>query len=143
MKNAQIYNNVFYNDFGRAVNYKSGNVPGIIFWNNVFVSRLQPVTGEHTKSIFENNLYRMIDTENVVFNEDSMAIFADPNLIIPNLSGFSFEDPSNLKNLGLFKPQPDSPFIGKGIPVANNGGFDFGGNPLPNDSTKINLGVWQ
>lgn len=40
MKNAMIYNNVFYNDFGKAVNYKSGDVPGIIYWNNVFVSRM-------------------------------------------------------------------------------------------------------
>jgi len=143
MKNALIYNNVFYNDFGRAVNYKSGDVPGIIYWNNVFVSRLQPVMGEHTKSVFENNLYRMIDNSEFVFTEDTSGIFADPKLIIPNLSGFSFEDPANLKNLDLFKPMPDSPLIGKGKLIPDNGGFDFGGNPLPADSTQINLGVWQ
>jgi len=138
-----IYNNVFYNDFGRAVNYKSGDVPGIIYWNNVFMSSMQPVMGERTKSVFENNLYRMIDNSEFVFTEDTSGIFADPKLIIPNLSGFSFEDPSNLKNLELFKPQPDSPIIEKGKLIPNNGGFDFGGNPLPTDSAKINLGVWQ
>lgn len=143
MKNALIYNNVFYNDFGRAVNYKSGDVPGIVYWNNVFMSHMQPVMGEHTKSVFEKNLYQMIDSGIVVFNEDSMAIFADPKLIIPDLSGFSFEDPANLKNLDLFKPFSDSPLIGKGKLIPNNGGLDFGGNPLPADSTVINIGVWQ
>jgi len=85
----------------------------------------------------------MIDSGNVVFNEDSTAIFADSKLIIPDLSGFSFEDPANLKNLDLFKPFSDSPLIGKGKLIPNNGGLDFGGNPLPADSTGINIGVWQ
>jgi hypothetical protein len=143
MNNALIYNNVFYNDFGRAVNYKTGDVPGIIYWNNVFVSRLQPVTGKHTKSVFENNLYRMIDNQIVGFNEDPAAIFADPELVIPNLFCFIFEDPLNLKNLDVFKPRPDSPLIGKGKLIPDNGGFDFGGNPLPTGSTQINPGVWQ
>lgn len=143
MKNALIYNNVFYNDFGRALNYKNGDVPGLYYANNIFISKLQPVTGEHTKSVFENNLFWMIDNGNVVFNEDSLAIFVDPKLIILDLSAFSFEEPANLKNLELFKPQPDSPFIGKGKLIPDNGGFDFGGNPIQNDSTKINLGIWQ
>lgn len=143
MKNALIYNNVFYSDFGRAVNYKSGDVPGIIYWNNVFVSRLQPVMGEHTKSVFENNLYWMIAKEDVVFEEDSVAIIADPKFSIPNLTSFSFEDPANLRKLELFKPQTGSPLIGNGKLITNNGGFDFGGNPLPPGSAKINLGVWQ
>jgi hypothetical protein len=143
MKNALIYNNVFYNDFGRAVNYKNGDVPGLYYANNIFISKLQPVTGEHSKSVFENNLYWMIDNGNVVFNEDSLAIFVDPKLIIPDLSAFSFEEPANLKNLELFKPQPDSPFIGKGKLIPGNGSFDFGGNSIQNDSTKINLGIWQ
>ena len=143
MKNALIYNNVFYNDFGRAVNYKTGDVPGIFYWNNIFVSRSEPVAGVHTKSVFENNLYWMTNNGNVVFPEDSMAIFADPKLIIPDFSGFSFEDPSKLKTLDIFKPKTGSPLIGKGKQIPNNGGFDFGGNPLPNDSKQINPGVWQ
>ena len=143
MKNAQIYNNLFYNDFGRAVNYKSGNVPGIFYWNNIFVCRLQPVTGEHSKSVFENNLYWQIDNTAFIFTEDSMGIFADPKIAIPNFSNFSFEDPTNIKNLKWFKPQPDSPLIGKGKLIPNNGELDFGGNPVPNDSAKINLGIWQ
>lgn len=136
MKNALIYNNVFYNDFGRAVNYKSGDVPGIIYWNNVFVSRQQPVMGEHSKSVFENNLFWILANENVVFNEDSMAIFADPKLTISNPANFSFKDPANLKNLDLFKPQFDSPLFGKGKLIHNNGGFDFGGIHFPTIQPK-------
>jgi hypothetical protein len=134
---------VFYTDFGRAVSYKNGDVPGLYYWNNVFVSRRQPVMGEHTKSVFENNLYWRKYDQNVEFANDSLGIFANPNFILPNILNYKIEDPSSLKNLDLFKPQPDSPLIGKGIPVANNGGFDFGGNPLPADSTGINVGIWQ
>lgn len=143
MKNALIYNNVFYNDFGWAVNYKNGDVPGLYYWNNVFVSRRQPVRGEHTKSVFENNLYWQIFNLEVQFAGDSLAIFANPKFTVPNLLNYKLEDPVSLKNLVLFKPQSDSPLIGKGKLIPDNGGFDFGGNPLPTDSTQINLGVWQ
>jgi hypothetical protein len=143
MKNALIYNNVFYSDFGRAVNYKNGDIPGLYYANNVFVSRLQPINGVHTKSVFENNLYWRKFNLDVQFTDDSLAVFANPKFTIPNILNYKLEDPSSLKNLDLFKPQPDSPLIGKGIPVANNGGFDFGGNPLPADSTGLNVGIWQ
>jgi hypothetical protein len=88
-------------------------------------------------------LYRKIDNSEFVFTEDTSGIFDDPKFAIPNLAAFSFEDPTNLKNLDLFKPLPDSPLIGKGKLIPENGGFDFGGNPLPTGSAKINLGVWQ
>ena len=143
MKNALIYNNVFYSDFGRAVNYKNGDVPGLYYCNNVFVGRQQPVTGEHTKSAFVNNLYwRKFDQE-VLFADDSLAIFANPKFTVPNILNWKPENPASLKTLDLFKPQPDSPLIGKGKLIPANGGFDFGGNPLPTGSTQINLGVWQ
>lgn len=143
MKNALIYNNVFYNDFGRVVNYKNGNISGLYYANNVFVSRQQPVMGEHTKSVFENNLYWSTLNRDVKFEKDSLAIFANPDFIFPNVLNYKIEDPLNLRNLEVFKPQPGSPLIEKGIPVPNNGGFDFGGNPLPAGSTGINVGIWQ
>lgn len=143
MKNAQIYNNVFYNEFGRAVNYKSGNVPGIFYRNNVFVSRLQPVTGEHSKSVFENNLYWMTENGKVVFTEDAKAIFANPQFAAFDLSAVDFDAVDNLKSIVLFKPLPGSPMIGKAIQIRENGEFDFGGNPLPEDSAQLNIGVWN
>lgn len=143
MKNALIYNNVFYNDFGKAVNYKNVDVPGLFYWNIVFVCRQQPVVGEHSKSVFENNLYWRKFNQAVQFEKDSLAIFTNPNFILPNILNYKIEDPVNLKNLEVFKPQPGSPLIGRGKLITDNGGFDFGGNPLPADSTNVNVGVWQ
>jgi len=143
MKNALIYNNVFYNDFGKALNYKSGNVPGIFYWNNVFVSRLHPVTGEHSKSVFENNLYWQPDHSGFVFSEDSSGIFADPKLKLPDSVEFLIEDPSKLKDLEFFKLFSDSPCILKGKLIQQNGGFDFWGNQLPENTNQLNIGIWQ
>ncbi len=143
MKNALIYNNIFYNDFGHSVKYKSGNVPGIFYWNNVFVSRLQPVTGEHSKSVFENNLYWKPDNSVFVFSEDSSGIFTDPRLILPDSIEFLIENPSKLKDLEFFKLFPDSPCISKGKLIQQNGGFDFWGNELPENSNQLNFGIWQ
>ena len=143
MKNALIYNNLFYSDFGRAVNYKNGNVPGIFYWNNVLVSRLQPVTGEHSKSVFDNNLYFQINNATFRFIEDSTGIFADPILKLPDSSDFLIEDPSKLKDLEFFKLLPGSPCIATGKRIQLNGGFDFWGTPIPDDSMLLNIGVWQ
>lgn len=140
-QNAQIYNNVFYNDFGRAVDYKSGDIPGLIYINNVFVSRQQPVTGIYSKSKFDNNLYCRLENKPVDMKVDPNAIFANPMLVLPE--NISLEIPSELYNTNLFKPLENSPVIGSGIalPVAND--KDFGGKPVSNEIGKINIGVWQ
>ncbi|TNF40691.1 MAG: right-handed parallel beta-helix repeat-containing protein, partial [Bacteroidetes bacterium] len=134
MKNALIYNNVFYNDFGRAVNYKNGNVPGLYYWNNVFVSSQQPVAGEHSKSVFENNLYWRIENAEVDFVADSTGIFANPNLKLPDTIEFLTEVPSELKDLEFFKLLPGSTCIATGKRIPQNGGFDFWGTSIPDDS---------
>lgn len=140
-KDAQIYNNVFYNDFGRAVDYKSGDVPGLVFTNNVFISKQQPVTGVHSKSKFDNNLYNRLNDEPVDFNDDPNSIFANPLLILPE--NIAFENPSELSKINLFKPLAGSPCIGNGKPMHQNMEMDFSGNPVPQKSEKINLGIWQ
>lgn len=142
-KNAEIYNNLFINDFGRAVDYKSGDVPGIIYWNNIFMSAQQPVTGEHSKSTFENNLYWRFGNKSVDFDEDATGVFTNPEIKLPTPLQLKIEDPKKLKDLEFFKPLSGSPCLGKGKAVSNNGGFDFWGNPLPEDSAKLNMGVWQ
>lgn len=143
MKDALIYNNVFYSDFGRAVNYKNGDVPGLYYTNNIFMSKLQPVTGEHTKSVFENNLYWQFENAEVNFAEDSTGIFVNPNLKLPDSVEFLTEDPPKLKDLEFFKLLPGSPCIATGKRIPQNGGFDFWGTPIPDDSTLLHIGVWQ
>jgi len=54
----------------------------------------------------------------------SNPLFADPLLINPDARGSGFDI---LKNFLL---QKDSPCIGSGIKIENNGGSDLFGNPL-------------
>ncbi len=142
-KNAKVYNNVLYNDFGKAVNYNSGDVPGIYFWNNVFISKLQPVAGVHSKSVFDNNLYWQIDGEAVDFTEDLNGIFTDPKLKIPDFLNLNFENPEKLSEFDFFKPLENSPCLRSGKITPENGGFDFGGNSLNSDWKVENIGVWR
>ncbi len=142
-KNASIYNNLFINDYGKAVNYKSGNIPGIYYWNNIFASALGPVTGERSLSVFENNLYWQFGREIKFNNSDAKAIYSDPMLNLPNPLNFQFEEPVNLKHLEFFKLLSGSPCFEKGIDIKNRGDFDFWGNLLPEDSSKLNIGPWQ
>lgn len=143
MKNAHIYNNIFYNDFGRAVNYKSGNVPGLQYWNNIFVSKQEPIYGIHSQSVFNNNLYWRFGEQLENKNEDKNGIFANPMLVLPDPILLQLEDPAKLKELKFFKLLPGSPCLRKGMSIQENGGFDFWGNPLPLDSISLNIGVWQ
>lgn len=143
MKNALIYNNVFYNDSGHALKYKSGDVPGLYYANNLFISKLAPVTGKHSKSVFDNNLYRMIENGQFAFKNDLNGIFEDPKLKLPVSPDSLIENPRQLVDFEFFKPLPDSPAIGKGKPISGNGGFDFWGKILPDTLKQINLGAWQ
>lgn len=143
VKNAYIYNNLFYSDFGRAVDYKNGDIPGLYYWNNILVSPQSPVYGTHTKSVFENNLYWQFGKEIENRDEDRTGIFADPMLILPDPLLLQIEDPIKLKEMEFFKLLPGSPCFAKGKLIPQNGGFDFWGNPLPRDSISLNIGVWQ
>ncbi len=143
MKNASIYNNLIINDFGRAVGYKSGNIPGLTYYNNIFISEQQPIYGEHSKSVFENNLYWRTGGELYVRNNDKTGIFSDPKLILPETRAIPLEDPSKLKSLKYYLLQNDSPCWGKGRFIDNNGEQDFWGNPLTGESQPVNIGLWQ
>ncbi len=140
-KNAEIYNNLFISDFGRAVDYKSGDVPGIIYRNNIFMSAQEPIMGEHKQSVFDNNLYWRFGNKSVDFNEDIAGIFADPKIKLPTPLQMKIENPAKLNELDYFQPFSGSPCLGSGKPVKNNGGFDFFGNPVPGNIETLNLGV--
>ena len=42
-------------------------------------------------------------------------------------------DPTRLAELSAYKLQADSPCLKAGIPIKDNGGRDFWGNPVPQD----------
>jgi hypothetical protein len=142
MKNAQIYNNLIISEFGRAVDYKFGNVPELFFWNNIFVSKQRPIYGEHSKSVFYNNLYWSFGKERNI-SEDKNGIIADPKIKLPKPIAFPLEDPTKLKELNYYTLLSGSPALGSGLPIENNGEIDFWDNKIPNDPDSVNIGVWQ
>jgi hypothetical protein len=56
---------------------------------------------------------------------DWKKLVTDPKLVAPGTGGDGFD------SLEGYKLRPDSPAIGAGRPIPNNGGRDFTGNPLP------------
>ncbi|MEE9370925.1 MAG: hypothetical protein V3W45_05575, partial [Sedimentisphaerales bacterium] len=55
--------------------------------------------------------------------------YIDPKLIKPGTAILT--NPRKLANLGAYKLQCDSPCIGAGLPIKDNGGRDFWGNNVP------------
>jgi len=107
------------------------------------MSKQEPIYGKHTKSVFDNNLYWRTGNKEIDFAEDLLAIFADPQLKLPGSKELQIEDPVQLKDLDFFKLLPESPCFEKGKIIPQNGGFDFWGNPISNDSKSLNIGAWQ
>ncbi len=78
--------------------------------------------GESTGNVFENNVFYG-NHENVP--QDPNAIAADPMLVGPGSGG------DGRHSLEGYRLRPGSPCRGAGVPVANNGGQDFWGHPVP------------
>ena len=64
----------------------------------------------------------------------------DPQLVDPNL--MMITDPTALEDMLAYRLKPNSPCIGAGILVENNGGRDFWSNPV-SDSEKPAIGAFH
>ena len=124
----EVYNNVFYvkgvgrNSFGTGKKEVDDgtwlNKPGfggtenVVFERNVLYGNFEDIPGEWR------------------------ALSSDPELVSPGSgeSGFG--------SLGGYELKDASPSIGGGVPVENNGGRDFWGNPLP-QSGAPSIGVHE
>jgi hypothetical protein len=160
----EVYNNVFYVGPGRTtqlVQYgpKSFDNPRVHFVNNIFyvdgsvsIERLtflqgggqkmnpdgtypsEPVIEESAHRAFRNNVFfppanfknRPLDPSNKTLN---------PGLVLPG-SG------KDIKSLSGYRLKLDSPCIGAGLFIKENGGRDFWGNALPS-SGSLDIGVCQ
>jgi hypothetical protein len=160
----EVYNNVFYVGPGRTtqiVQYgpKSFDNPRVHFVNNIFyvdgsvsIERLaflqgggqkmnpdgtypsEPVIEESAHRAFRNNVFfppsnfknRPLDPSNKTLN---------PRLVLPG-SG------KDIQSLSGYRLKLDSPCIGAGLFIKENGGRDFWGNALPS-SGSLDIGVCQ
>jgi len=144
MGNALVYNNVIINDSGYSIYYKTAaDVPGIRYYNNIFVSEKQPIEGDTGKSFFYRNLFWRFDGEPIKRKIDERGIYADPLVRIPENIVVELKDPTQIQTLDAYKLLKDSPCISQGRIIKNNGGKDFWGTELPGESQKPDIGAYQ
>ncbi|UCF37833.1 MAG: right-handed parallel beta-helix repeat-containing protein [Acidobacteriota bacterium] len=124
----EIYNNVFYIDGVGRNHYGLGKKE---VDDGVWLS--EPGFGGAQNTKFEQNLV-FGNFEDVP--EEWLALKEDPGLVAPGGGGTGFE---SLKGYEL---REDSPGIGAGKPIDDNGGRDFWGNPV-SDSGAPSIGAHE
>lgn len=154
----EIYNNTVYNEYGAAVGFGGYHIPGVVFRNNIFVAGKVPLVGDYSAARFEGNLWWSLAPhqfsvdEFESFEQWSLATgqerkdgtlvgrYADPGIVLSE--NIQCDDPAALNRLVPFRLQPDSPCLGAGTVIPDNGGRDFWGNPVSNDHSP-SLGAYE
>lgn len=145
VKDTKIYNNLIY---------VSKKPPGVdrtliqmdnwggpwpektLFANNIFYIEGEADwdNGKAIGTVFDHNLY-FGDLSNLP--EDGGAVLADPQFVDPPRNA-----PSGIENLEGYRLRPGSPAAGAGRIIAENGGRDFSGKPVPADK-RIGIGPFE
>lgn len=145
MSDCKIYNNTIYNSNGAGIGFGGLDVPDVVIRNNIFICASELITGDAKRGRFENNIYWAVDDRGLTFDGHSfeqwiaetgqekigdkvVGRYVDPLLIEPGTAALT--DPTKLVTLNAYKLKADSPCVGAGIPIKNNGGRDFRGNKL-------------
>jgi len=105
------------------------------FSNNLFYvagkGRLD--LGDSTNNHFRSNLvFGSVEG----FPRETTTVSVDPMLTAPGTGG------AGLRSLEGYLLRPGSPCVGAGVPITDNGGRDFWGNPLPIDQVP-DIGAHQ
>ncbi|UCE99055.1 MAG: right-handed parallel beta-helix repeat-containing protein [Planctomycetota bacterium] len=158
MSDCQIYNNTIYNKYGAAIAFGGLDVPGITIRNNIFIFAGELISGGSKRGRFENNIYWRVDDRDLIFDghtsidewaqvtgqekicDTVVGKYIDPKLIKPGTA--TLTDPTKLATLEAYKLKPDSPCIGAGLEIKDNGGRDFWGNKIP-DEEKPTIGACE
>jgi hypothetical protein len=158
MSDAEVYNNTVYNAKGGAVGFGRRPVPRVRFRNNIFVSAQELIRGDSSRARFEGNCYWSIGE--APFSSEghgSLEEWAEATgqemsrgkllglALDPLLTGAGDElsiKPEDLAKLAAYRLSADSPCVGAGIPIPDNGGRDFWGSDLP-EGEKPTIGACQ
>jgi len=154
----QVYNNTVYNRHGSAVGFGGLPMPNVVFRNNIFLCGGDVVSGEAPRGRFEGNLYWSVDGRGLSFDgHRSLREWAEATgqekiggeivgrTIDPLLTGpgtAAITDPAALADLSAYKLMPNSPCLGAGIVIQDNGGRDFWGRRVPH-SARPALGACE
>lgn len=154
-----LYNNVFYVDHGLLdLDFFRGNEKetakdindlGAHFHNNIFYAtgqgrfRTAYSTGETWKREFDDTIRPDLPSGSMFMSncyfgpwksgipDDPKALVADPKFIAPGTGG------DGLCSLAGYRLRPDSPCIGAGTYIPDNGRRDFFGQPVTDGKTDI------
>jgi hypothetical protein len=158
---AQIYNNTIINPF-HAVS-TLGDIPGMVYHNNIFLAGSDILVGDLRHSRFENNLYWQTGQGAILRDDQTVYttlaawsqatgqesqegkplwLNANPRLALPADSDTLPNDPGKLAAMPFFRLLAGSPCISAGRPVTGNGGHDFFGHALPKNR-KPSLGMHE
>ena len=150
-----IHNNVFYVDYGTALiemrddEHEARNLQklGVPLRNNIFYAtgqgRFQVVYASPTlpdptpgaNRLFLDNCYFGPWLGDGPNDSNRAANTYDPLFVAPGQGG------QGLDTLAGYQLRPESPCLGRGIAIANHGGRDFWGNPLPEG--RLDIGAFQ
>jgi len=171
ISDAEIYNNLVYNEKGAAVGFGGLAAPNMRFRNNIFVTKGPLIKGDWTHARFEANCYWQLDREalfaTAAQEEPSGSTQSSDYKTLSDWIAASSQEKTGGEVVGVFAdpklaemgvmPQlkPDqlstltayrllsgSPAFGAGIPIPDNGGRDFWGSPVP-PTGRPNLGPCQ
>ncbi|MBM7565023.1 right-handed parallel beta-helix repeat-containing protein [Paenibacillus sacheonensis] len=120
-----FYNNVFYNDNGDGI--VMSNSPKSTFINNIFYTSQGNPPYPQGPAFYNNDFYGSTPPSQGIRN-----LTVDPKFVDPTGG-------DGIDKVAGFKLRADSPLIGEGRIVADNGGKDFFGNPLYTGSPDIGL----
>ena len=158
MSDCQIYNNTIYSTKDAAIAFGGMDVPGIIIRNNLFIFAGELISGDSQRGRFENNVYWQVDDRDLIFDghtsidewakatgqekigDTVVGKYIDPKVIKAGLA--TLTDPKKLADLKAYRLKADSPCIGAGLPIKDNGGKDFWGNKIP-EKGKPSIGACQ
>ena len=118
-RNAHIFNNIFY-VAGTGRNSSGEKRKPAPLDDGHFISK--PGFGGSKDIVFEHN---MLYGNFVEIPDEWKQMMGDPKLVSPGTGG------RGLDSLDGYKLRKDSPCIGAGLPVENNGGRDFWGDKVP------------
>jgi len=149
ISDAQVYNNVIIN--ARHAIRSRHDIPGLVFHNNILIAEKSVITGPLRKAVFESNLYR-VPPNGIIFQDGNQAFktlaewaratgketvnnrlagfTVDPKLVLPEDLSELPRDPRQLRSMSFYKLQADSPCIGAGTAIEDNGVSDFFSNPI-------------
>ena len=134
---AQVYNNTIVNPV-HAVS-TVGDIPGVVYRNNIFVGGSDLLSGDFSSSRFEKNVYWHIGT-GAIYRSDERSFYsldewsaatgqeliegvlagkyADPGIVLPGSDDKLPTDPRYLSDMPFFRLLANSPCLGSGACIA-------------------------